>query len=282
METIFLEFNLNMQENEHLMESNYDAYIIPAYEMLTKYRNGTLEESADDVNETITLESAKFMESVKQFFENLIKTIEKLITDAVNSIKVKTEQLHMKARLAKFRKEMSKAREDALRKEVDVIDGKRYLKNYATFMMFAISQAKSLFKKKFENVDDYSRELTDVAESISAKFEAFDLGSIDSYKTSMTIKEAIAMYDKEINSFYSVCKGYNNDWQQSMKELEQIASKEDDPSKVHDIQKVAQMISRLSAKVFQQYAASTIQKISTISSAMNESVPHVSVNSKEE
>lgn len=261
MRKFFMEYELNTMKADHMFESAFDTFAIKGAQIM--YLESSMDE--DTQNDYLIQEAGKFVQAVKKFFQKLIDNARKLIHDISVKFAVDMESRKVNAKLKELKAKL--AQEDyqyAASQKVECFNLKGYTKAYSQYINECVAQAKKLYSKEYDTVDEYNAAFEKMGEALTKKLEELKLDKYDSYVLEVGVVDAIRYTEDELKSMVSVTRAYEKAWTDAIKEYEKMATSTDNATAVSDIKAECSSLNTHCSQGIKNIISSPIKKLSNI------------------
>lgn len=267
--TIMMEFELGLMENSNVMECAKDRFSIAAAEMANLKNRGYYVESSSDFDDSITVITESFIEKVKEFFKGLIQKVKDLVKSLEDKFKEKMVSREINKKMTAIKQRLADERmEDYLDVKIPYADTKAYMKAYKKYIDGVISNFRKVYTKEYKNYDEYDKAYANLVSENDKLALEFGIDDYERYEISVGL-DAFYEYTKdELNSIKSINAAYKKMQEDYLAEMQKLAEKEDDMSKISDIQSQATKTTSKFGTVIRKVISSPLTKVTALAVAV--------------
>lgn len=246
----FMEYELDIQKADHVFECAFDRLALGTIEVAHKKATGVFTESSE-MDGFFLEEAKKFVQSAKEFFDKIIKTIQKLAHDLSVKVSVEIQKRKVQVKLHELKKSMVALRKESGEK-ITVIDTMKYYAAYNSYIATATAEYKKLYAREYASIEEYRAAERKADDIIEDKFQKLGLNRIEGYAMDLGISQTIDLTEKEFNNMKSLISQHENLIKSFVNNMKDLASKQDNAEKVQDIQTATSKISRKAGSMLKE------------------------------
>jgi hypothetical protein len=268
--TIMMEFELGLMENSNVMECAKDRFSIAAAEMANLKNRGYYVESSSDFDDSITVITESFIEKVQEFFKGLIQKVKDLVKSLEDKFKEKMVSREINKKMTEIKQRLAnkKTRMNMMDVKMPYTDTKAYMKAYKKYIDGGLSIFKKLYNKEYENYDEYAKAYAKLASETDKLALELGIDDYERYEIAVGVDTFYEYTKDEINSIKSINAAYKKMQEDYLVEMQKLAEKEDDISKISDIQSQATKTTSKFGTVIRKVISSPITKVATLAATV--------------
>jgi hypothetical protein len=274
MEDILIsQFDLACDENNLMFESAQRKLEINIAELTTLHNRGYFTESESE--EDIYGEAVSdFAAAVKKFFANLMENIRKLISETMDSISENIKNREVHAKLKNYKKAMADNKSLARKGKISYFDTIGYIRAYNKYINFFIEDHRKLYSKEYKTSADYKSALAASDARCEAKAKELGLANDERWTLDDNVEVLLVYTENEVNSINSIVKAYQNEWENSVKEMANLASHTDNQTIIGDMRVRANALCFLCRGALRKTKRSIDEKIAAIGDMIATATEH--------
>lgn len=234
--TEFLEYDLALKEADNYFESAYDQFYIDAYEVYTMECAGVVE-SEDKANEIFTVMCEGVVTAIAKFFAKLITAIQGMYIKIKSKIQAKKRTKEMEKALQNLvnKAEMCKNDPEFKKTKIEIYPAVNVYKIYHEFISTEIKLIEKLYSKEYDSVDEYMKACEVCNAELNKKCNELKLTLNDVQVIKCSVMQGLTFTRKELDNIEHIYELITKDYVGFVQNLEKLAIKEDDPTKVKDM-----------------------------------------------
>lgn len=234
--TEFLEYELALSEADNYFESAYDQFYIDAYEVYTM-ECASVVDSEDKANEIFTDMCESVIEAIAKFFAKLVTAIRGLYVKVKSKIQAKKRTKEMEKALQMLVEKAEKYKNDPEFKKtkIEIYPAINVYKIYHDFITTEIKLIEKLYSKEYNSVDEYVKACEVCNAELNEKANSLNLTLKDVQVIKCSVMQGLSFTQKELDNIEHIYELITKDYIGFIQNLEKLAVKEDDPTKVKDM-----------------------------------------------
>lgn len=263
MNSIFMEYDLNMLRAENEYSIAKDAYNITVTRLSNIMENAVDDSYTDDIMSAYFEAAGSFTESVKKFFHTILENIKKLCSAVVRAVQTKIAQHNVNAKL-KDLKEQLKIIHFNGNDKVTMFDTAKYTKALTQYVNAVVKESKAVFSKQYDSVEAYEKAVRASNEKLDNLYKSLNLDSDAVFTINQAVPTAITYTEKEVNNITQIANAYQKMWETATIDLQNMAVSEDEPSRVAYIKNRASNLQTKCSSAFKKIINSPVTKVAAI------------------
>ena len=263
---IFKEYDLDIAKADATFESAKNIFDIQLLESSYLIKNGFLEESSyecglyEKANENFLQKLGDFFKSLKDAF---VKLINGVIDKAVTAIKKKQVNNKLKE-IKKVLASNKMAQQKVSQKKIKIFDSASYTRAYTKYINAWVTESRKLYSKVYKSADEYKKAVANFDSTMEKYADKLNINKTEKYYIETNGINALKMTDKEIENISKSAQLIRKDYERALEKAENMASHNDDPSKVSDIKRFANKLSSRSSVIVKKVMNSSLAQIAAV------------------
>ena len=209
---LFEQFELDNLKADHAYECALDQFAISAMQLNSLIKEGYYSEASEDSNEEHKNIAKKFLDSVKNWFDDLIERIKKLVTDFIIEIKAKQRAKDINKKLDTVKKIWASNKSMLVNKKVKGVDTAKYYRQYTKYINEWVSGVGKLYSKNYDNYEDFEKACNEFDKKMDSLINELNLIDDEPYLLDYNLNSMIQYTEKELASQESIAKAYRQKW----------------------------------------------------------------------
>ena len=244
-ESLFKEYEIDIAKADHMFETAMDIFNTNLIEKHMLVQEGYID-SQEDIYDLYHESVGSIKDKIKEFFTKIKEAFKKLVLSVKNTVKAQLVKRDANKKLKEVKKQLvenKKLAAQAKGKKVSCFDSVKYTRAYTKFINTTISDYAKVCSKKYNDVKEYKNAYADFLTRMYKNEEKLHLNDEQAWKTGLTVLELVDKANFEVNNYEDTMKKLNDFCISSMEKLHDMAMKEDDTSKISDIESASTKIS---------------------------------------
>lgn len=232
----FLEYNLALNGANHEFESAYDQFYIKAYETYAMECAGVIE-TEEKADEIFTTACESVVDAITKFFVKIIAAIKGLYVRVKSRIQARKRTKNMEKALKELVTRADKLKNDPEFKstKIEIYPAMDVYKIYHEYITSEIKLISKLYSKEYKSVDEYVDACKICNDELTQKGNELHMSLQDIKIIKCSVMQGLSFTQKEFDNIEHIYELVTKDYIGFIQNLEKLAIKEDDPTKIKDM-----------------------------------------------